>query len=102
MPINYQQIQAQADQFCDRALKHRQALNRAAIVLMDALTRYGTHPTELQQLIEKEAQTNKSLRCAIPYQEHISTAYKLPVAFEPIIANRRRWFPDQSQPASAG
>jgi hypothetical protein len=85
MPINYQQIQAQANQFCDRALKYRQALNRATSVLMDALTRYGTRPTELQPLIEKEAQTNKSLRCAIPYLEHISTAYKLPMAFDPIM-----------------
>ncbi len=85
MPINYQQIQAQTDQFCDRVLRYRQALNRAAIVLMDALTRYGTHPTELQQLIENDSKTNKSLRCAIPYQENISTAYKLPVAYEPIL-----------------
>jgi hypothetical protein len=82
MPINYQQIQVQVDQFCDRALNHRQALNRAASVLMDALKRYGTHPTELQQLVEKDTQTNNSLRCAIPYQEHISTTYKLPVNFE--------------------
>lgn len=57
----------------------------ATSVLLDALTRYGGHPTELQQLIEKDAQSNKSLRCATPYQEQISIAYKLPVTSEPIM-----------------
>jgi hypothetical protein len=85
MPINYQQIQAQSNQFCIRALKHNQAISRLTNVLMDALTKYEDHQTELQQLVERETQTNQSLRCAIPYRERITTVHKLPASFEPVM-----------------
>jgi hypothetical protein len=85
MPVNYQQIQGQTARFCERAAEHHRAVRSAAGLLTDALNRQGQHMDELIHIIEAEAQTNKSLRCAIPFKENSTSVHHLPKGAESLL-----------------
>lgn len=78
MPLNYQQIQNQITRYCDLTTKRDLDLRQTTRCLLGVLEQYGDRVDELIGLVGSEAILNKSLRCAKPIKEKLTSIFPLP------------------------
>ncbi len=78
MPINYQQIHGQIARFCDQVAEHKKVVRSTVQLLLDTLNRYSDQVDALVGLVEAESDINKSLRCALPADESLTSIHHLP------------------------
>lgn len=83
MPVNYQQALQQIRDMGKQAPKEHERLQQ---LIKEAQTLFGEYACELdtlEQLVERAAAENKSLRCAAPFSECLNQTFPTPQAGGP-------------------
>jgi hypothetical protein len=78
MPVNFQEIQSQVQEYGEKALQREQMLKDRRQKILDLLDAFASAQTALQEKIWRAAALNGMLRCANPTAEAINARFPLP------------------------
>ncbi len=96
MPINYQQALEQIQRMGESAQVREQLMRKKIEVARGLLDEFAGRGAELRELIERAANLNPRLRCAMPTPERLDAALHCGSPGAALRAACRGWLADQS------